>query len=160
MVDALVRRGWRRSPAYAMFKLAQSCAQLPGSPGSRSVAQLHAPPPKPPDQHGHLLPRRVLPCCRVASICVSAVFLAKQSYVASGVLALTNTMIIYHVAKQFKERVGGYAHSVPLPAAKAAPRAAVDPGAYLPPPLRRGAVGWYPEWGLPWEKYGIVRYCL
>lgn len=96
----------------------------------------------------------------VASIFVSFVFLAKQSYVAAGVLALTNTMIVYHVAKQFKARVGGYAHSVPLPAAKAAPRAAVDPGAYLPPPLRRGAVGWYPEWGLPWEKYGIVRYCL
>jgi hypothetical protein len=26
-------------------------------------------------------------------------------------------------------------------------QAEVDPETYLPPPLRKGAVGWYPEWG-------------
>jgi hypothetical protein len=26
-------------------------------------------------------------------------------------------------------------------------QAEVDPAMFLPPPLREGAVGWYPEWG-------------
>lgn len=29
----------------------------------------------------------------------------------------------------------------------AMPQVEVDPATYLPPPLRPGAVGWYPEWG-------------
>ena len=50
-----------------------------------------------------------------------------------------------------------YAHKLPLQAVAAAPRAEVDPRAYLPPPLRQGCVGWHPEWGKVWEKYGIPR---
>ena len=34
--------------------------------------------------------------------------------------------------------------AVPLPLRL---QAEVDPETYLPPPLRKGAVGWYPEWG-------------
>ena len=39
-----------------------------------------------------------------------------------------------------------------------APTADIDPAVYMPPPLRYGAVGWFPEWGKVWEKYGIPRY--
>ncbi|KAG2489474.1 hypothetical protein HYH03_012110 [Edaphochlamys debaryana] len=37
--------------------------------------------------------------------------------------------------------------------------AAVDPLVYTPPALRPGAIGWYPEQGKVWEKYGIPRHC-
>jgi hypothetical protein len=54
--------------------------------------------------------------------------------------------------------VGHYATVLPLQATLAAPRAQVDPAVYTPPPLRPQAVGWYPEWGKVWEKYGVSRY--
>lgn len=41
-----------------------------------------------------------------------------------------------------------------------APPAKVPRDLYLPPPLREGAVGWYPEWGKLWEKYAIPRYTM
>ncbi len=38
------------------------------------------------------------------------------------------------------------------------PRARVSPLVYLPPALRPGALGWHPQQGRVWEKYGIPRY--
>eukprot|EP00198_Chlamydomonas_reinhardtii_P010247 XP_001699584.1 ERD4-related membrane protein [Chlamydomonas reinhardtii] len=34
----------------------------------------------------------------------------------------------------------------------------VDPLVYMPPALRPGALGWYPEQGKVWEKYGIPKH--
>lgn len=59
-----------------------------------------------------------------------------------------------------KQHVGAFAMRAPLSAIQAAPHASVDPAAYVPPPLRRGAVGYYPEHSLVWEKYGIGRWTL
>ena len=54
--------------------------------------------------------------------------------------------------------VGHYARLAPLQATLAAQPARVHPLTFVPPPLRPRAVGWYPEWGLVWEKYGVGRY--
>lgn len=43
--------------------------------------------------------------------------------------------------------VGHYARVLPLHSTLGAPRVSIDPATYLPPPLRKQAVGWYPEWG-------------
>ena len=44
----------------------------------------------------------------------------------------------------------------PLETAHTAPQAKVDPHVYMPPQLREGAAGWYPEYGKPWENwYGL-----
>lgn len=43
--------------------------------------------------------------------------------------------------------VGHYAKVLPLHSTLGAPRVSVDPATFLPPPLRKQAVGWYPEWG-------------
>lgn len=53
--------------------------------------------------------------------------------------------------------VGHYTRR-PLQASLAAPRAEIDPATFLPPPLRPRSVGWYPEWGKVWEKYGLTRH--
>lgn len=34
----------------------------------------------------------------------------------------------------------------------------IDPAVYLPPALRPGALGWYPEVGKVWEKYNVPKY--
>ena len=41
----------------------------------------------------------------------------------------------------------------PLETAQTAPEAKVDPSVYMPPELRQGAAGWYPEYGKPWENW-------
>lgn len=43
--------------------------------------------------------------------------------------------------------VGHYARTLPLAATLGMPRVSVDPATFLPPPLRKQAVGWYPEFG-------------
>ncbi len=48
----------------------------------------------------------------------------------------------------------------PMSLAMSAPPAAVDPAVFLPPALREGALGWYPESGKVWEQYGIPKYVL
>lgn len=48
----------------------------------------------------------------------------------------------------------------PMSLAMSAPPAAVDPAVFLPPALREGAMGWYPESGKVWEQYGIPKYVL
>ena len=54
--------------------------------------------------------------------------------------------------------MGHYARLAPLQATLAAQPARVHPLTFVPPPLRPRAVGWYPEWGRVWEKYGVGRY--
>ena len=46
----------------------------------------------------------------------------------------------------------------PIEAVMYAPTAVINPLQYLPPSLRNGATGWYPEQQKVWEKYGIPRY--
>lgn len=42
---------------------------------------------------------------------------------------------------------------MPLESATGAPRASVDPAIYIPPALRHGCAGWYPESGKAWEAW-------
>jgi hypothetical protein len=49
----------------------------------------------------------------------------------------------------------GHTKHVPLESATGAPRAAVDPAIYIPPALRHGCAGWYPESGKAWEAWGV-----
>jgi hypothetical protein len=41
-----------------------------------------------------------------------------------------------------------------------APHATLDERLFVPPPMRRRAVGWTPEWGKAWYGYGMPRYGL
>ncbi|PNH06577.1 hypothetical protein TSOC_007019 [Tetrabaena socialis] len=49
-------------------------------------------------------------------------------------------------------------HHPPLTMVASEPPAWLDPLVYMPPALRPGAVGWYPEQGKVWEKYGIPKH--
>ena len=51
-----------------------------------------------------------------------------------------------------------YAVVMPMQVADLAATARVPVEMYMPPPLRRGAVGYAPEWGKMWYKYGLPAY--
>lgn len=94
------------------------------------------------------------------SIFTSLVLAAKKAYTAALIALITQQigLLLYH--KKVTLSVGHYARVLPLHTTLGAPRVSIDPATYLPPPLRKQAVGWYPEWGKVWEKYGISRYSL
>jgi hypothetical protein len=75
-----------------------------------------------------------------------------------GILLIISTIAVPLYHGYCYRYIGRHLASVPLQATVSAPTAVVPVEAYLPPPLRTGAVGWTPEWGKPWEKYGLPRY--
>ena len=50
-----------------------------------------------------------------------------------------------------------FVDSVPLQMADSAPQVNIPEEVYMPAPMRVGAIGWYPEYGKAWEKYGLPR---
>ncbi|KAL4419727.1 hypothetical protein ABPG75_006825 [Micractinium tetrahymenae] len=94
------------------------------------------------------------------SIFTSLVLAAKKAYSAALIALITQQigLLLYH--KKVALSVGHYARVLPLHSTLGTPRVRIDPATFLPPPLRKQAVGWYPEWGKVWEKYGVSRYSL
>ena len=45
-----------------------------------------------------------------------------------------------------------------LEPASAQPHATIDGSVYLPPALKPGCVGWFPQGGRAWIGYGMPRY--
>jgi hypothetical protein len=93
-----------------------------------------------------------------ANLFTALVLLALRAYWLSVFLVIISSAILavfhFHVVSHLER----FVKTEPLQAAEAAPRARVPREAYLPAPLRRGAVGWFPEGMKVWEKYGIPRY--
>jgi hypothetical protein len=92
------------------------------------------------------------------SIFTGIILAAKQNYTAALIMVFTQlpALLVYHKKVVLSTR--HFAQHLPLQSALHAPRAVVDPAAYVPPPLRPGAVGWQPEWGKVWSCYGLGRY--
>jgi hypothetical protein len=88
------------------------------------------------------------------------VLASKSAYTQALILLFTQLPLLLIYYQKTSLAVGHYARTLPLHATLAAPKARPDPAAFLPPPLRPQAVGWWPEWGKVWEKYGISRYSL
>jgi hypothetical protein len=66
-----------------------------------------------------------------------------------------------HLARSYlRKRYDAVVAQVPLMAVHKATRGRVDADMYVPPPLREGARGWYPEWGKIWQYWGIPRYTI
>ena len=94
----------------------------------------------------------------MANLFTAAVFLAKGGYWSGSMLAVVATVMIVMFWRYNRAHVMSMIKITPLQTAALAPKATVPRDCYLPPPLRRGAVGWFPEWGKIWEKYGLPRY--
>ena len=51
-----------------------------------------------------------------------------------------------------------YVQAIPLQVAALGGEARIPREAYLPAAMRRGAIGWFPEGGKIWEKYGLPKF--
>lgn len=89
----------------------------------------------------------------IANIFTALVLVALRAYWLSGALAIIATLGLWLFHAHVVTHLARFVEAAPLQGAAAAPRALFVPReAYLPPPLRHGAVGWAPEWGRCWEK--------
>ncbi len=88
-----------------------------------------------------------------------AVFLTNKAYVQGALLwaTLLPALAIYDLWCTRTHLQRGT--SQPLSRATAVPEvAAMEQELWLPPALRPGALGWWPQGGLVWEKYGLSMY--
>lgn len=97
----------------------------------------------------------------IANFFTGCVFIANQGFWSGGSLMITSTVALLIYAKCMNATLRRHSMATPTQVAAWAPRISHVPRElYMPPPLRRGAVGWFPEHSKIWEKYGIARYSL
>jgi hypothetical protein len=89
----------------------------------------------------------------------AAVFFANSAWYQGSIVLITLTIYLYQFHKACVVQFGHTKH-VPLESAVGAPRATVDPAMYIPPALRHGCAGWYPEVGKAWEAWDARVYTI
>lgn len=96
----------------------------------------------------------------VGELFSGAVLLTNGGWAQAALLWATTTPALVAFRRMLRERYLQPLQHPPMSLAMSAPPAAVDPAVFLPPALREGAMGWYPESGKVWEQYGIPKYVL
>ncbi|GIL64510.1 hypothetical protein Vafri_18391 [Volvox africanus] len=96
----------------------------------------------------------------VAELFTGAVLLTNGAWIQAALLwcSITPGLVAFH--RLCVRRYLRPLEHPPLSLAMASPPASVDSAVYLPPALREGSVGWYPESGKVWEQYGIPKYVI
>jgi len=94
----------------------------------------------------------------MANFFCAAVLLTKGFFWIGGSLIAISMMIIILFWRYCNEHVMRYVAVLPMQVAEMSPFTTVPRECYLPPVLRRGAVGWFPEGGKIWEKYGLPKF--
>lgn len=79
--------------------------------------------------------------------CAGFVLLANSAYAQATIMWLTITPLLYKFSNYCETRYGQAVRHMPLETAAVAPQASVPAVVYMPPALRKGAAGWYPEFG-------------
>lgn len=75
------------------------------------------------------------------------VLLSNSAYAQASILWITMTPLLYKFGRYCETRYGSAVRHMPIETAAAAPQASVPAVVYMPPALRKGAAGWYPEFG-------------
>jgi hypothetical protein len=73
--------------------------------------------------------------------------LSNSAYAQASILWLTMTPMLYKFNNYCEVRYATAVRHMPLETAAAAPAASIPAVVYMPPALRQGAAGWYPEFG-------------
>ncbi|GIL75559.1 hypothetical protein Vretifemale_5327 [Volvox reticuliferus] len=96
----------------------------------------------------------------VAELFTGAVLLTNGAWIQAALLwcSITPGIVAFH--RLCVQRYLRPLEHPPLSLAMASPPASVDSSVYLPPALREGSLGWYPESGKVWEQYGIPKYVI
>ncbi|GFR47417.1 hypothetical protein Agub_g9134 [Astrephomene gubernaculifera] len=99
-------------------------------------------------------------CLLVAELFSGAVLLTNGGWVQAVLLWAALTPALLAFRRVCVRRYIRPLEHPPMSLAMCAPPACVDPAVYLPPALREGSLGWYPESGKVWEQYGIPKYVI
>ncbi len=103
---------------------------------------------------------RVVGCAVLQALFTGVMLLVKGGYV-QGIISLWGLIPALLVFDSYlRTRYDRVYASTPVALLEAAPRAELGPELYVPPPLRRRAEGWHPEWGKAWQGWGAPRYGL
>lgn len=103
---------------------------------------------------------KVVACNLIMVLFTSTVFLVRRAYVQFAIMIITLPLVLLEFNSYLRKRYDAVVAQVPLMAVHKATRGRVDADMYVPPPLREGARGWYPEWGKIWQYWGIPRYTI
>jgi len=83
----------------------------------------------------------------IANVPAGLVLLANSAYAQATILWITMTPMLYKFNGYCEVRYGSAVRRMPLETASTAPTASIPAVVYMPPALRKGAAGWYPEFG-------------
>eukprot|EP00798_Chlamydomonas_sp_ICE-L_P013269 gene13269-19111_t len=88
------------------------------------------------------------------------VFIVKRAYIQAILLLFLAPLALYRYTGYCELRFEKGIQNLPLLSATDAPKASVEPLVYIPPPLNQRSMGWYPEWGKPWDIHlAAMNWC-
>lgn len=98
----------------------------------------------------------------VATFFVTCILISKGFFWQAALMAIINVVIISIGCGYIHHKVAKFTRATPLQLAKSAPNITSSLKEiellYTPAALRPGAVGWFPEEGKIWEKYGLPKF--
>lgn len=98
----------------------------------------------------------------VATFFVTCILISKGFFWQAGLMAIVNVIILCIGCSFIHHKVTKFARATPLQMAKSAPiiTSSIEEVEllYTPSCLRPGAIGWFPEEGKIWEKYGLPKF--
>jgi hypothetical protein len=100
---------------------------------------------------------RLCVCLALFQLFTFCVLLFKAAYVQAFLIAACLPAATLKFYRSARQRFSAGILTQPLDLAARAPRAAVPPLAYVPPPLQHRSWGWYPEHAKIWEGWGMPR---
>ena len=108
-----------------------------------------------------LVAHRVVICLFICVLFTSVVFVLKEAYTQAALMLISLPLYLLRYNIYISKRYDQVVEQIPLTAVHQAGRVeSVDPTIWHPPPLRQGAEGWHPQWGVVWQYWGVPRYSL
>jgi hypothetical protein len=101
---------------------------------------------------------RIVVCLAILVLFTSAMFIVKEAFVQGFLALILLESFIISFDKYLTSRYDAVFKSIPVAILEGAPKVEMDPELYIAPPLRKGAEGWYMEWGKAWQGWGAPRY--
>jgi len=108
-----------------------------------------------------LVAHRVVACLFICVLFTSTVLILKEAYTQAVLMLCSLPLYLLRFDIYLNSRYDGVVEQIPLMAVHKAGRVdSVDPDLWTPAPLREGAQGWHPQWGVVWQYWGVPRYSL
>lgn len=102
---------------------------------------------------------KVVGCNLIMVLFTGVVLLVKAAYTQGILMLVTLPIFLMRFDAYLTTRYDAVVAQVPLSALDEGKRVenGVDSKIWTPPPLRQGAEGWHPQWGLVWQWWGLPK---